>query len=175
MQYGRSGLVGGFDSPLVHCRSVFSCVWACVFWVSPVGLLWINWVFVFRPHSRSVDFSWINYAFVLFFRSYECIACVYRFFECAFGPTVAWWIFQMYSKKGLLKRAILLLLFATTRSSVSVLVHIPHASFALLRALSGPLSSTACVFRSFRFPPGPLSRGLLNFPRRAGISGSSFQ
>ena len=28
------GVGQGFDSPLVHCRSVFSCVWACVFWVS---------------------------------------------------------------------------------------------------------------------------------------------
>ena len=79
----------------------------------------------------------------------------------------------MHSKQGLLKRATLFLLFATTRSSVSVLVHIPHASFALLRALSGPLSSTACVFPSFRSPPGPLSLGLLSFPRRA-FRGAAF-
>ena len=55
----------------------------------------------------------------------------------------------MHSKKGLLKCATLLLLFATTRSSVSVLVHIPHASVVLLMALSGPLSSTVCVCRLF--------------------------
>ena len=58
----------GFDSPLVQCRSVFSCVWACVFWVSPVGLSWINWAFVLR------------------FRFSACSACVYHSFECTFGP-----------------------------------------------------------------------------------------
>ena len=67
----RSVRVGrGFDFPLVQCRSV-SCVWACVFWVSPVGLSWISWAFVLR------------------FRSSACTACVYHSFECTFGPTVA--------------------------------------------------------------------------------------
>ena len=98
----------GFDSPLVQCRSVFSCVWVCVFWVSPVGFSWISWAFVlrfsffcmyrmrllffwvhFRPYCRSVDLSCISCAFVLYFRSSECTACVYYSFECIFGPTVA--------------------------------------------------------------------------------------
>jgi hypothetical protein len=99
--------------------------------------------------DRSIDFSWISCAFVLLFRSCDCTACVYRSFECTFGPTIARSVFLMHSKKGFLKRATLLLLFATTRSSVSVLVHIPHASFVLLKALSGPLSSTVCVCRFF--------------------------
>ena len=100
---GRSGI----RFPLVQCRLVFSCVWVCVFWISPVG------------------FSWINWAFVLRFRSSACTACVYHFFECTFGPTVAWSI----------SPASVALLFY-----VSVFLHVPHASITLLSALLAPLS-----------------------------------
>ena len=109
MQYGRSGSVRvgrGFDSPLVQCRSV-SCVWACVVWVSPVGLSWINWAFVLR------------------FRSSACTACVYHSFECSFGPTVA---------RSISPASVALSFY------VSVLLNVPHASITLLSALLAPLS-----------------------------------
>ena len=120
----------------------------------------------FSAHFCSVDLSWIRISctFILFFHFCECTACVYRSFECTFGPTVARSIFQMHSKKGFLKRATRLLLFATTRSSISVLVHIPHAFFALssarYRSLNGISKKVFCVVRGFPRPIVPKN----NFP-----------
>ena len=86
-----------------------------------LSLFWVH----FRPHCRSVDLSCISCAFVLRFRSSECTACVYHSFECTFGPTVA---------RSISPASVALSFY------VSVLLNVPHASIALLSALSAPLS-----------------------------------
>ena len=68
-----------------------------------LSFFWVH----FQPHCRSVNLSYINYTFVLRFRSFKYTACVYHSFKCTFGPTIARSVFQFHSKKGLLGTLVL--------------------------------------------------------------------
>ena len=182
LQYGRSGSVGGFDSPLVHCRSVFSCVWACVFWVSPIGLSWISWAFVFRPHSRSVDLSPGSVALWFYFsvlvtappasiallsallaplslgRSFRCIR------KRAFWSAPHFCCFSRLRAPAFPFLCIYRMRLSLSWEHFRVHGHLLHAPFALLSARYRSLSCVSirvfCVARGFPRPIVPKN----NFP-----------